>query len=179
MSEVNVGFKIPPSVQEILAACPKFTVASTLQELYELSTRDAVNGVQEVAYEVAGQGRVVEATVCKVKNGVAANYVDRISRGDLPQVITASYHGDFNLIKNNLNNCIKNIKLLVDETNYLVEAAVAGRLSTRADASKHLGDYRQNHLDEVNQVLGLRDWFSTDPVTLYRQHANRLKVAGL
>jgi triacylglycerol lipase len=44
---------------------------------------------------------------------------------------------------------------------------------------KHLGDYRQNHLDEVNQVVGLRDWFSTDPVTLYRQHANRLKNAGL
>ena len=44
---------------------------------------------------------------------------------------------------------------------------------------KHLGDYRQNHLDEVNQVLGLRDWFSTDPVTLYRQHANRLKNLGL
>lgn len=44
---------------------------------------------------------------------------------------------------------------------------------------KHLGDYRQNHLDEVNQLLGLRDWFSTDPVTLYRQHANRLKQQGL
>lgn len=44
---------------------------------------------------------------------------------------------------------------------------------------KHLGDYRQNHLDEVNQVLGLRDWFSADPVTLYRQHANRLKLASL
>ncbi|MDB5928540.1 MAG: lipase [Polaromonas sp.] len=44
---------------------------------------------------------------------------------------------------------------------------------------KHLGDYRQNHLDEVNQVVGLRDWFSADPVTLYRQHANRLKLANL
>ena len=44
---------------------------------------------------------------------------------------------------------------------------------------KHLGDYRQNHLDEVNQVVGLRDWFSTDPVTLYRQQANRLKLLGL
>ena len=44
---------------------------------------------------------------------------------------------------------------------------------------KHLGDYRQNHLDEVNQVVGLRDWFSVDPVTLYRQHANRLKQLGL
>ena len=44
---------------------------------------------------------------------------------------------------------------------------------------KHLGDYRQNHLDEVNQLVGLRDWFSADPVTLYRQHANRLKQIGL
>lgn len=44
---------------------------------------------------------------------------------------------------------------------------------------KHLGDYAQNHLDEVNQVLGLRDWFSTDPVTVYRGHANRLKNLGL
>ena len=72
MSEVNVGFKIPPSVQDILKACPKFTVASTKEELYELATRDAVNGIQEVAYDVPGQGRVVEATVCKVKNGIAA-----------------------------------------------------------------------------------------------------------
>ena len=44
---------------------------------------------------------------------------------------------------------------------------------------KHLGDYRQNHLDEVNQIVGLSDWFSVDPVTLYRQHANRLKQLGL
>ncbi len=50
--------------------------------------------------------------------------------------------------------------------------------------SSHLGqvirdDYNQNHLDEVNQIAGLTDIFSVSPVTLYRQHANRLKVAGL
>ncbi|BFO57407.1 MULTISPECIES: esterase/lipase family protein [Comamonadaceae] len=44
---------------------------------------------------------------------------------------------------------------------------------------RHLGDYRQNHLDEINQLVGLRDLFSPDPVTLYRQHANRLKLQGL
>ncbi len=44
---------------------------------------------------------------------------------------------------------------------------------------KHLGDYRQNHLDEINHFVGLRDLFSVDPVTLYRQHANRLKQQGL
>lgn len=44
---------------------------------------------------------------------------------------------------------------------------------------KHLGDYPQNHLDEINQLLGLHDWLSVDPVTLYRQHAHRLQGLGL
>ncbi|GEM74463.1 lipase [Vibrio agarivorans] len=50
--------------------------------------------------------------------------------------------------------------------------------------SAHLGkvirdDYRLNHLDEINGWLGLHHLFETDPVTLYRQHANRLKLYGL
>ncbi len=50
--------------------------------------------------------------------------------------------------------------------------------------STHLGkvirdDYRMNHLDEINGLLGIHHLFETDPVTLYRQHANRLKLQGL
>ena len=50
--------------------------------------------------------------------------------------------------------------------------------------ASHLGkvirdNYRMNHLDEVNQVLGLTSLLETDPITVYRQHANRLKTAGL
>jgi triacylglycerol lipase len=50
--------------------------------------------------------------------------------------------------------------------------------------SSHLGmvirdDYRMNHLDEVNQFLGLSSIFETSPVSVYRQQANRLKLAGL
>ncbi|WP_304639814.1 triacylglycerol lipase [Pseudomonas sp.] len=40
-------------------------------------------------------------------------------------------------------------------------------------------NYRMNHLDEVNQVFGLTSIFETSPVSVYRQHANRLKNAGL
>jgi triacylglycerol lipase len=58
--------------------------------------------------------------------------------------------------------------LVFGEANDGLVSACSSRLG------KHLGDYRQNHLDEVNQLVGLRDWFSADPVTLYRQHANRL-----
>ncbi|HZX52838.1 triacylglycerol lipase [Pseudomonas sp. XK-1] len=50
--------------------------------------------------------------------------------------------------------------------------------------SSHMGkvirdNYRMNHLDEVNQTFGLTSLFETDPVTVYRQHANRLKNDGL
>jgi triacylglycerol lipase len=65
------------------------------------------------------------------------------------------------------------LSLVFGEPNDGLVSACSSRLGT------HLGDYRQNHLDEVNQVLGLRDWISVDPVTLYRQHANRLKQIGL
>lgn len=50
--------------------------------------------------------------------------------------------------------------------------------------SSHLGsvirdNYFQNHLDEVNQILGLVSIFESNPKTLFRNHANRLKNAGL
>jgi triacylglycerol lipase len=40
-------------------------------------------------------------------------------------------------------------------------------------------DYPWNHLDEVNQFLGLRGLFTPDPREVYRTHANRLKNLGL
>ena len=53
-----------------------------------------------------------------------------------------------------------------------------------SSCSSHLGrvirdDYAMNHLDEVNQTVGLVNIFETSPVTLFRQQANRLKNQGL
>ena len=55
-------------------------------------------------------------------------------------------------------------------------------LVTRCSAKygKSIRDnYNWNHLDAVNQVLGLTAITAPDPVTVYRQHANRLKNNGL
>lgn len=50
--------------------------------------------------------------------------------------------------------------------------------------SSHFGqvlrdNYPWNHGDEINHLFGLRGLFTTDPKSVYRQHANRLKLAGL
>jgi len=40
-------------------------------------------------------------------------------------------------------------------------------------------DYGWNHLDEVNQITALVSAFETNPLVVFRTHANRLKNAGL
>lgn len=40
-------------------------------------------------------------------------------------------------------------------------------------------DYPMNHVDQINHTAGLVNPFAVSPVTLYRQHANRLKGMGL
>lgn len=50
--------------------------------------------------------------------------------------------------------------------------------------SSHLGDvirdnYFMNHVDEINHVFGLVSIFESNPKTVFRNHANRLKNAGL
>lgn len=83
---------------------------------------------------------------------VAANYVERISHGDIPTKITDTYHGDFNTIKNNLNACIEAVNKMAADAATLSKAAVEGRLETRADASQHQGEFRKI-VEGVNNTL--------------------------
>lgn len=40
-------------------------------------------------------------------------------------------------------------------------------------------DYNHNHFDEINHFFGVKGIFTQDPVAIFRQHANRLKLQGL
>ncbi|MCK4389397.1 MAG: methyl-accepting chemotaxis protein, partial [Desulfobacterales bacterium] len=53
---------------------------------------------------VEGVNDTLDAVIAPLN--VAAEYIDRISKGDIPEKITDEYKGDFNEIKNNLNVCI-------------------------------------------------------------------------
>jgi methyl-accepting chemotaxis protein len=130
-------------------------IGSILRSLLEESkrlTEAAVAGqlavrgdVEKINFEfrgvVVGINQTLDAVIGPLN--VTAEYVDRISKGDIPPKITDTYNGDFNEVKLNLNNCIDNINALVGDANMLCESAVAGKLATRADAGKHQGDFRK------------------------------------
>ncbi len=133
------------------------TVSSEVQAL----TRAAVDGKLVNRVDIApfrgdwkklveGVNAILDAVI--VPLNVAAKCVAQISRGEIPPKITDAYVGDFNTIKENLNTCVDAVDLLVADAGKLVEAAVAGQLSTRADATKHQGDFRKI-VEGVNQTL--------------------------
>ena len=99
---------------------------------------------------VEGVNKTLDAVIGPLN--VAADYVDKISRGNMPAKISETYNGDFNSIKNNLNRCIDNVNAMIIDANLLSIAAVEGKLATRADANKHEGDFRKI-VDGVNKTL--------------------------
>ena len=105
---------------------------------------------------------------------VAAEYVDRISKGDIPPKITDTYNGDFNEIKNNLNQCIDTMRGLLTETDKLVDATVAGKLATRGDATKFAGDWGKL----VGGVNDLCDAF-VGPINVTAEYVDRISKGDI
>ena len=117
----------------------------------ELSSRINLHGKQDFLLQISeGINRTLDAVTGPLN--MAADYVERIAKGDIPPKITDTYYGDFNTIKNNLNQAVDAINALVTDANMLSEAAVAGRLDARADTTKHWGDYR-TIVEGVNATL--------------------------
>ena len=87
------------SLQKELA---RLTDASNAGQLTERGKHDQFRGAY--AEIVRGVNSILDAVITPLK--FTAGYIDRISKGDIPSQITDTYHGDFNLIKDNLNMLI-------------------------------------------------------------------------
>ncbi|MDO9600557.1 MAG: MCP four helix bundle domain-containing protein, partial [Azoarcus sp.] len=153
----------------------------------KLATRaDAAKHQGDYRRIVEGVNATLDAVIGPLN--VAADYVDRISKGAIPPRITDTYNGDFNTIKTNLNTCIDAVGALVADAVMLSQAAIEGKLATRADASKHQGDYRKivdgvngtldAVIDPVNEVKRVMIALSQGDLTqkIHTQYAGDFKV---
>ncbi|MDM8539303.1 hypothetical protein QUF70_21315, partial [Desulfobacterales bacterium HSG17] len=131
-------------------------------------TEDLIEAVRQGRLDTRGNAKAFDGGWKKLVMGVnslidafeepfnvTASSISQIARGDIPEKINTTYRGDFNEIKNNLNQCIDSINGLVAETVKLTESAAEGKLSTRGNADKFGGDYAKivqginNTLDAV------------------------------
>ncbi len=83
---------------------------------------------------------------------VTAEYIDRISKGDIPPKISDTYEGDFNEIKNNLNNTVDVMNGLIKEADLLITATKNGKLHTRANHSGYIGEWGKL-LQAMNELV--------------------------
>ncbi|SFM40881.1 methyl-accepting chemotaxis protein [Methanolobus profundi] len=74
---------------------------------------------------------------------VSAEYVDRISKGDIPEKITDEYKGDFNEIKNNINQLIDEFNTFTSEMAYMSEQHDAGDIDVVIQEDKFNGVYAE------------------------------------
>ena len=152
-----IGVFLSRSISKVLSTligeANRLTAAAVGGQLQTRGNPDLVSA--EFRPIVTGVNATLDAVISPLM--VSAEYVDRISKGDIPAKITDEYRGDFNEIKNNLNGCIDAVNTLVADAVRLAEAGVAGQLATRADASKHQGDFRkivQGVNDTLDAVIG-------------------------
>ncbi len=83
---------------------------------------------------------------------ITAEYIDRISKGDIPQKITDDAKGDFNEIKVNINQLIDNLNDFITEMHQMHDIHVAGDIEHTIDASKFNGAYN-TMADGVNKTV--------------------------
>ena len=121
---------------------------------------------------VQGVNSLIDAFVAPTM--MAAMYIDRVSKGDIPPKITDEYQGDFNEMKNNLNTLIETMQNLLSEMNSLILNIQQGRLNTRGNVARFVGDWRKL-IDGMNNVI---DAFFT-PMSVVAESIDRISKGDI
>jgi len=76
LERMNLG----GDLKEILGNHPRVTVPKSREHILDLAMGGKGRDLFEISYNIAGYGKIVEATVARCKNGIVANYVDDYMR---------------------------------------------------------------------------------------------------
>jgi methyl-accepting chemotaxis protein len=99
---------------------------------------------------VDGMNRVLDAVTGPLT--VTAKAVAEIAAGRVPPPIAESYNGEFQSLRDDVNRCIASVNALVADVAILAKGGAEGRLSARADATRHHGDFRKV-VEGINKTL--------------------------
>ncbi len=122
----------------------------------QTAIKQAMSVTNKVAEYQTEETRKLKDALGKMAHGDLAFDI-KVSEGDGDTTLARQ---SFEEINGAMKQCVGALSQLVEDANMLSEAAIEGRLTTRADASKHQGDY-QKIIKGVNNtldtVVGLMD----------------------
>jgi methyl-accepting chemotaxis protein len=103
--------------------------------------RKVVEGVNETLDSVIGP------------LNVAAQYVDMIAKGDMPELITKEYNGDFNNIKNNLNSLITSFSEIISKAKMVSQGDLTITLAKRSENDELMAAL-SNMVSRLGEIVG-------------------------
>jgi len=116
-----------------------------------LSARSSTRGIHfEFHPLLNGFNETLDAVVNPLNT--AADYIDRIAKGELPPKITDQYQGEFNLLKENINDLIENLTVFTNDIKTVYEYHSKGEIDVVFDKSKFKGIYLEMTESVTNLV---------------------------
>ncbi|MGB7136800.1 MAG: methyl-accepting chemotaxis protein [Acidobacteriaceae bacterium] len=110
----------------------RLTDASKQGQLSERGRAEQFQGAY--AEIVRGVNGTLDAVIGPLN--VSARYVEQISKGDIPPLITDNYNGDFNTIKNNLNTLIEAMHAITAAAEQIANGNLTVALKERSPEDK-------------------------------------------
>jgi len=137
-------------VQSLQKELSRLTEASREGLLSERGKLDQFQGAY--AGIVKGVNEMLDAILLPIGEG--NRILAQISNGKIDELIVQTYKGDHEKMKQAVNNVAVALQGMVGDVDMLSKASMEGKLSTRAEASRHQGEFRKI-VQGVNEILDL------------------------
>ena len=124
-----ISTNIQKIIKSIVGEAKSLTMAAIEGKLKTRSDPEKINF--EFREILTGVNQTLDAVIEPLN--IAASYVDRISKGDMPKVITDNYNGDFNIIKNNLNVLILSLNEIIEKSKLVADGDLTVALMMRSE----------------------------------------------
>ncbi|HKL13634.1 MAG TPA: DUF4914 family protein, partial [Halanaerobiales bacterium] len=110
--EILNDFNLSQPMQKIIEECSDFQIVDEVETLRKLSLKNSQDGQKDVTYHLENGEEVVDARVCKARNGIAANFTEPYMRRRDPDcmVIADDYPTDKERFKERFDEDFENIR---------------------------------------------------------------------
>lgn len=171
---IGIGLFIAYNIKRINKSLIKET--NTLVEAAiagELKTRADVNKINFEFREIPeGFNKTLDAVIVPLTG--AAEYIDKIAKGDMPPLITNTYNGDFNTLKDNLNKLISSLNEIIQKAQGVAKGDLTVSLQKRSEKDDLMG--AMDEMVKANSTIINEFKFAIENIVLASQQLQTVAI---